>query len=292
MRFTFKIYKHIWYYLILTSIIYLTLLWLLRVFTREKTIVHQLQNKQNVDDLLQNIENHIENHIENNETTFHKYYEDMPENIRQKIDIVDDELLQILGNEYSSIPKMNEVYITANKTNNSDKSFENLHTDAPFYACDTYRVLVCIKANGNVTTHIPPDNYSNKLNKYDVLGFDYSKTLHYIDIDESTDSEKRILLKLHYAKTDICDKVTRRYTRFARNLFVNNLTVMKLNGWLMLISQFFMSYLPFVILFYCVLFVIYLKNKKNNIIFHMLSTVIVFAFLNLAFQSYFLIKDY
>ena len=117
MSFTFKNYKHFWYYLIITSIIYLTLLWLLRVFTREKTIVHQIQNKQNVDDLLQNIENHIENHIENNETTFHKYYEDMPENIRQKIDIVDDELLQILGNEYSSIPKMNEVYITANKTN-------------------------------------------------------------------------------------------------------------------------------------------------------------------------------
>ena len=45
----------------------------------------------------------------------------------------------------------------------------------------------------------------------------------------------------------------------------------------MLISQFFMSYLPFVILLYCVLFVIYLKNKKNNIIFHMLSTVFVFA---------------
>ena len=288
MKLTYKNYKHIWYYLILASIVYLIILWLLRVFTREKTIVHQLQNKRNADELLQN----IEQHIEKNKTSFHKYYEDMPENIRQKIDIIDSEILQVIGSEYSSIPKMNEVYMTANKTNNSDKSFVNLHTDAPFYICDTYRVLVCIKANGNVTTHIPPDNYSNKLNKYDVLGFDYSKTLHYIDIDESTDSEKRILLKLHYAKTDICDKVTRRYTRYARQLFIDNLNVMGIRGYLMIIGQFLFSYLPFVILFYCALFVLYSNNMKNNIIFYTLSTIIAVSFSHIAFQSYFLINDF
>jgi predicted small metal-binding protein len=288
MKLTYKNYKHIWYYLILASVIYLIILWLLRVFTREKTIVHQIQNKRNADELLQD----IEKHIEKNETSFHKFYEDMPENIRQKIDIIDSEILQVIGSEYSSIPKMNEVYMTANKTNNSDKSFVNLHTDAPFYICDTYRVLICIKANGNVTTHIPPDNYSNKLNKYDVLGFDYSKTLHYIDIDESSDSEKRMLLKLHYAKTDICNKVTRRYTRFARQLFIDNLNDMGIRGYLMIIGQFLFSYLPFVILFYCVLFIIYSNNMKNNIIFYTLSTVMVVALSHIAFQSYFLINDF
>jgi len=288
MKTTLKNYKYIWYYLILASIIYLIILWLLRVFRREKTIVHQLQNKRNADELLQN----IEQHIEKNKTSFHKYYEDMPENIRQKIDIIDSEILQVIGSEYSSIPKMNEVYMTANKTNNSDKSFVNLHTDAPFYICDTYRVLVCIKANGNVTTHIPPDYYSSKLNKYDVLGFDYSKTLHYIDIDESTDSEKRILLKLHYAKTDICDKVTRRYTRYARQLFIDNLNVMGIRGYLMIIGQFLFSYLPFVILFYCALFVLYSNNMKNNVIFYTLSTIIAVSFSHIAFQSYFLINDF
>lgn len=276
--------------IIIFSLLYGTIMYSIRTFNREKTVDMQIQNKKNIDDLLIEIENNLVNDVE---TTTHFYNQDLPENIKSKVNIVNDEILQVLGSEYKSIPEINEVYFTAKKTGNSDYSFTNLHTDSPMYPCDTYRVLVCVKPNDNVTTIIPDDNYSKKLEKYDVLGFDYANTLHYITIDQTTSSESRIVLKLHFAKSDICNKLTKRYTRWARSLYVNNLTSMGFNGYGMLLTQFVGSYIFYFLLFYFTLAYFYFtSNKQNDIFMYILLTGLIPPAWHILWAGMFFFIDY
>jgi hypothetical protein len=249
---------------------------LIRIFNREKTLLTTLKNKQNVDDLLVEIENNL---VSDAKTTTHFFNDDMPDNIKPKLDIVNNEILELLGPEYKSISKINEIYFTAKKTGNSDLSFTSLHTDSPFFPCKTYRVLVCIKPNDNVTTIIPDDNIEKKLEKYDILGFDYANTFHYIKFDETNSSESRIVLKFHYSKTDICNKLTERYTRWARDLYVNNKDTIHHSGNWMLFFQSFSSNLIFLILFYCLIMYFYFASRKqNNILMYILLTGSFFAY--------------
>lgn len=276
--------------LIIFSIVYGVIMYMFRTSKREKTLDTQIKNKQNIDELLMEIENNLTSDLK---TTTHFYNDDLPENMKSKIDIVNDEILELLGPEYQTIPQINEVYFTAKKTGNSDYSFTNLHTDSPFYLCDTYRVLVCIKPNDNVTTIIPDDNYKKKLEKYDVLGFDYANTLHYITIDNSTSSESRIVLKLHFAKSDVCKKLTKRYTRWARSLYVNNLNSMGFNGYGMLFAQFVASYMIYFIIFYLLLAILYFtSNKQNNILMYILLTALIPPLWHIIWGGMFFFIDY
>lgn len=259
--------------LIFNTIIIITLLigviiYIIRTLNREKTIVSKVKNKQNVDDLLVEIENNL---VSDAKTTTHFFNDDMPYNIKSKLDIVNNEILELLGPEYKSISKINEIYFTAKKTGNSDLSFTSLHTDSPLFPCNTYRVLVCIKPNDNVTTIIPDDNIEKKLQKYDILGFDYANTLHYIKFDQTNSSESRIVLKFHYSKTDICNKLTERYTRWARNLYVENKDTISYSGDWMLFLQSFATNVIYIILMYClVMYFYFTSNKQNNILMYIL----------------------
>lgn len=276
--------------LIIFSIVYEIIMYLFRTLNREKTLDTQIKNTQNIDELSLEIENNLTSDLK---TTTHIYNDNLPENIKSKIDIVNDEILELLGPEYQSISQINEVYFTAKTTGNSDYSFTNLHTDSPFYPCHTYRVLVCIKPNDNVTTIIPDDNYNKKLEKYDILGFDYANTLHYIKIDKTTSSESRIVLKLHFAKSDVCKNITKRYTRWARSLYVNNLNSMGVNGYGMLFSQFVASYILYFIIFYLLLAILYFtSNKHNNILMYILLTSSIPSLWHIIWGGMFFFIDY
>ena len=126
-------------------------MYLLKTFLQEKTIVSKIKNTAVADELLNYIENNL---VSNQKTNTHFYIEDLPENIKEKVEIINNELLEKLGSDYSTIPQINEVYFTAKKTGNSDNSFTNLHSDSPFFYCDTYRFLVVLKPNDNVITII------------------------------------------------------------------------------------------------------------------------------------------
>ena len=201
--------------MIIISLVYGTIIYLLKTLFQEKTIVSKIKNTAVADELLNYIENNL---VSNQKTTTHFYIEDLPENIKEKVDIINNELLEKIGSDYKTIPQINEVYFTAKKTGNSDNSFTNLHSDSPIFYCDTYRFLVVLKPNDNVITIIPDDNVNKSLDKYDILGFDYARKLHYIKIKESETNDSRIVLKLHFAKSNVCNKLTKRYTRWARSL--------------------------------------------------------------------------
>ena len=263
--------------IIIISLLYGIIIYLFKTFLQEKTIVSKIKNTEVADELLHYIEKNL---VHDQKTTTHFYIEDLPENIKEKVDIINNEILEKIGNDYNTIPQINEVYFTAKKTGNSDHSFTNLHSDSPMFYCDTYRFLVVLKPNDNVITIIPDDNISKSLEKYDILGFDYARKLHYIKIQESETSDSRIVLKLHFAKCNICNKLTKRYTRYARDLFVNNLNELDYHGYIMLITQFISAYSFYFISLYLIIAYIYFTSKNENIILMiiLLSSSIITGF--------------
>ena len=276
--------------IIIIFLIYSIILYLLKSFFQEKTIVSRLKNKKVADEILNYIETNL---VPNKKTTTHFYIEDLPVKIQKKIDIINKELLEKLDDSYNPIPQINEVYFTAKKTGNSDYSFTNLHSDSPFFYCDTYRFLVVLKPNNNIVTIIPDDNVDKVLKKYDILGFDYARKLHYIKINNSESNDSRIVLKLHFAKSKICNKLTKRYTRWARNLYVNNLENMDFRGYGMLTSQFISSYSLYYLIFYLIIAFIYFTSKKENkLLMYILIILLIPIIFYLLWTTMFYLFDY
>ena len=272
--------------------LYGILLYSIKNMNREKSFVYEIKNKNNIDELQVELKGLIKK--EDTKSTKHIFVEDLPNNISKKIAKVDNEILDILGPEYSSISKINEVYYNAKETKNSDLSFVRLHTDSPFHICKTYRVLVCIEPDENVITIIPDDKIEVSFKKYQVLGFDYANTLHYIKINEDKIKKNRILLKLHYSKSEICNKLTKRYTRWARSLYVNNKDKIEFSGRIMLMSQYLSTNLLGILVVYLILMIEYYRSKKPNkyLMYLLLLVGGVLASYNLLFQMYFLWNDF
>ena len=277
--------------LIVLFFLYGSGLYFIKNVNREKSFVYEIKNKNNVDELHIELKGLVK---EETKSTKHIFVEDLPNNISNKIMKVDNEILDLLGPEYSSIPKINEVYYNAKKTKNSDLSFVRLHTDSPFHICKTYRVLVCIEPDENVITKIPDDKIEISFKKYQVLGFDYANTLHYIKINEERIKKNRILLKLHYSKSDICNKLTKRYTRWARSLYVNNKDNIEFSGRIMLQSQYLSTNLLEIVTVYLLLMVRYFrKGQRDKYLMYLLLIVGgVLTSYNLLFQMYFLWNDF
>lgn len=67
---------------------------------------------------------HIQSSLINDESSATYFYnEGLPATMQSRIDIIDNQLLKILGPSYKSINEINEIYFTATHTSNSDKSF-------------------------------------------------------------------------------------------------------------------------------------------------------------------------
>ena len=87
-------------------------MYLLKTFFEENTIVSKIKNTAVADELLHYIESKL---VSNKKTTTHFYIEDLPENIKEKVEIINKEILEKLGSDYNTIPQINEVYFTAKK---------------------------------------------------------------------------------------------------------------------------------------------------------------------------------
>ena len=131
---------------------------------------------------------------------------------------------------------MNEIYVASPTYKiNSDKVFFMEHVDGPYVwwpFCQVYRVLIAINENKQIMTQFPIARQIWRINKGDVLGFDFNRELHLIKnhpTDVNTDF--RIVLKAHYVvypKTirmigQLLGALTTRYDILARNLFLYTL---------------------------------------------------------------------
>lgn len=273
--------------LLIAFMIYGIVLYGSKTLLRVDTINDEIKDKKNINELGKDLKSLGEK--ANIESTTHFYYEELSENIKKKIDKINDEIQEKLGSEYTSIPEINEVYYSAKKTSNSDLSFIRLHTDSPFHFSQTYRVLICIEPNENVRTIIPGDEINTSLKKYEVLGFDYANTLHYITIDEGNMTRNRIILKLHYGKSEISKELTMKYTKWARELYVNNLNSIGIMGYGMLITQYLGTNLGSIVLTYSILVALYLSRTKGNetLMYTLLIVGGSLTLYNILFQLYF-----
>lgn len=281
--------KPILHSLIIISIVYGIIIYIIRKLNKKETIQSEIKNKKNIDNLLKLVEKKLYSN-KNPYNSQHFFYNDLHTDIKEKIDVVDREILHLLGPGYKSIPEITEIYYTSKKEGtNSDLAYHSLHTDGPFHYCDMYRFLICLKPNDNVITIIPEDNYKQKLKKYEILGFDYNNTHHYITHDNNIPQESRILLKIQYTNTEMCDHLVKNFAFYARNLFNVSKEKMYIKGMLMLVSLFISTYLIYFLLLYILIAYFYFKSKKsNNLFLGILSTSIIIAVYKFVFSLMFL----
>lgn len=272
-------------YVCFASLIYGIFIIINKHILRTPTHYFEMKNKTNVDHLSKEIESLTHDAL----STTHIYKENLSEILKFYINNMSYEVLQKIGN-FTYIPEITEIYYTARTTQNSDNSFTNLHTDSPFHFFHTYRALICIEDCEDVTTIIPEDNIEVKLKKYDILAFDYANALHYIKVNKSI-GKSRIVIKLHYSKSQIGCLLTKRYTRWARSLYVHNLKHITLSGYIMLWTQFLSSNTHYIILMG---FINILLNEYYEKIFlqKMLLLYPLIALYQIGFQLYFVFNDF
>lgn len=135
---------------------------------------------------------------------------------------------------------MNEIYVTAvgaKKDINSDAVFYTPHTDGPYWflpGASLYRVLVGVTPNSMVRTrfNLQHSSQDQVVDMGQVLGFDYSRELHWIDhVPGAVNKERRSLIKLHYIVYPkgwawygrLCASLQTNYNTWARNNFLRTL---------------------------------------------------------------------
>jgi len=135
---------------------------------------------------------------------------------------------------------MNEIYVTAvgaKKDINSDAVFYTPHTDGPYWflpGASLYRVLVGVTPNRMVRTrfNLQHPSQDQVVDMGGVLGFDYSRELHWIDhVPGETNTERRSLVKLHYIVYpkgwnwygNFCAQLQTNYNTWARGNFLKTL---------------------------------------------------------------------
>ena len=103
------------------------------------------------------------------------------------------------------INEMNEIYVTGDERLDepiqSDRVFFISHIDGPFMwvpFASVYRCLIGLNDNDKITTCFPVAQTEYMLKKGDVLGFDFSREIHYIAANHTYAKEPRVTLKSHF----------------------------------------------------------------------------------------------
>jgi hypothetical protein len=196
-----------------------------------------------------------------NNKTFHKYEEELPENIREYIQIIKYgsiyETLQNMNPNCNilSINKMNEIYISCIGSQGSDRVFETPHIDGIYFFlpfCVVYRCVFAIQGNDSIVTSFPTRDIKCTLHDDNYCAFDYNREIHYIYQNEEACDKQRILIKLHYIScprflplfiVNFYRLLHSNYNSFMRNIFLKS---QHKNSWLAFIvnngTVFFISF--------------------------------------------------
>jgi hypothetical protein len=147
-----------------------------------------------------------------NKTTYHTYFTNLNENIRQKCETIsnNDIWKQLCDNNKNAkimtIQEMNELYysnVKCIKNSNLYGAAANIlpHRDCViynFYGINVYRVIIGLTDNNSVITNLINFNISHKIQKGEYILFDFDKTLHNITKSNDTECSSRILMKIHF----------------------------------------------------------------------------------------------
>jgi hypothetical protein len=169
--------------------------------------------------ILDNISKDYYNIIpDKNASTYHTWYEDMPSNIKSKVEFIQknnfwnklcdgsEKCVKISANE------MDELYYS-NPKNNLDKinlygasGNYDIHKDCiyNFNGINFYRIIIGLTdGNDNIITYFNNLDVGHKLNTGDYIVFDFDKSTHQV-IKDKQKLTPRILLKIHYIVCENC----------------------------------------------------------------------------------------
>jgi hypothetical protein len=187
-------------------------------------------------------------------TSTHKWYKDLPEDIKEMFynTAKDKKIIEMFrrsfgggsggtGYKIDILHDMNEIYVSQQKDfeKNADNIFYTRHIDGiffyiPFASC--YRVIIGLDDNRDIMTifNMTPETYIIKTG--DVVGFDFHRECHYISpiiwntdtVAATTERKYRVILKIHYCVYPywaivfgfILGKLTILYNRLFRDLFL------------------------------------------------------------------------
>lgn len=165
--------------------------------------------------------------ITNEEHMKHIYISELSTSLKNNFQSIKNDSFwyQLAENNHSKvlhIDGMEELYYSNPKFKNNNNmiglygSTNNLylHRDCEFICTfpnvKVYRVLIGLSNNENMITNIPYANVSHKLQKYDYLFFDYSRTHHQVLKDNTQlDNNARKMIKIHFM---IIDDSTSEFT--------------------------------------------------------------------------------
>ena len=161
---------------------------------------------------------------EDTKTTYHKFYNDCENDIKQ---LFDEKCYEICPDGYEPVFDMNELYVTRNKGICSDLVFETPHVDGPFFFIPgvLLRCIYVVQENLSVITKIPKQDFNKSIRNNEFCMFDYHRDIHWIEIGENSENSDRIVLKLHFVQKNhyILKYLSIIYNYYARFLFVKSL---------------------------------------------------------------------
>ncbi len=129
---------------------------------------------------------------------------------------------------YVNVHEMDELYYSNFPQNDKnlnlygDTTNVEVHKDCifNFSGIRFYRVLIGLTdGNNNVVTHFKDVNIGKKINKNDVIVFDFDKTAHQV-IKETNEFTPRIMLKLHFIVCENC-KHSKEYVERIKHCYIN-----------------------------------------------------------------------
>lgn len=168
-----------------------------------------------------------------NSSTYHTWYNDMPLDIKNKIEkIQESNFWNKLcdGSEKCqkiSACEMDELYYS-NPKNSLDKinlygasSNYDIHRDCffNFSGIRFYRVIIGLThGNDNIVTYFNNLNVGHKINTGDYIAFDFDKSTHQV-IKDKEKLTPRILLKIHYIVCENC-KYSKEYLEKIKDMYL------------------------------------------------------------------------
>jgi hypothetical protein len=243
-----------------------------------------------------------------NASTYHTWYDDMPPNIKSKVEQIQksdfwnklcdgsEKCVKITANE------MDELYYS-NPKNNLDKinlygasSNYDIHRDCifNFNGIKFYRILIGLTdGNDDVITYFNNLDVGHKINSGDYIVFDFDKTTHQV-IKDKQKLTPRILLKIHYIVCENC-KYSKEYVERIKKcyLYYEYITryIMKTGTDPETFYQFFVGlgcqyfytkYIEYIILFIILIIIIIIKFLfKIKLIYKNISKIITYILLSL-----------
>jgi hypothetical protein len=175
-----------------------------------------------------------------NESTYHKWYKDMPPSIKSKVEqIQKSDFWNKLcdGSEKCvkiNVNEMDELYYSNFKKTSDNVLSQNLygatgnivihkdcHHICSFDNARLYRILIGLTdENKNITTKFTNLGVEHKINKNDYVLFDFSRTTHQVIKENQMTNTPRTLLKLHFLVLDN-NNYSDNYIYFIKSYFIN-----------------------------------------------------------------------